>query len=155
LPGVANFIFLTNLRREKMALKIRLARRGNTHRPFYHIVVADARAPRDGEYIEKLGFYNPLAKEGTQEQRLVLDTEAAKAWVAKGAQPTDRVAKFLGQLGAAAMPKITTKPIQSAPKKKAQARLDDIAKAAAAAKEAEEAAKEAAAAPAAEEAAAE
>lgn len=130
-----------------MALKIRLARRGTTHRPFYHIVVADARAPRDGDYIEKLGYYNPLAKEGTKEQRLVLDTESAKAWVAKGAQPTDRVAKFLGQLGAAAMPKITVKPTQSAPKKKAQARLDDLAKQAAAAKEAEEAAKAAAAAP--------
>ena len=129
-----------------MALKIRLARRGNTHRPFYHIVVADARAPRDGEYIEKLGYYNPLAKEDKQEQRLVFDTEAAKVWMAKGAQPTDRVAKFLGQLGAAAMPKITVKPTQSAPKKKAQGRLDDAAKAAAAAIAAAEAEKAAAAA---------
>lgn len=138
-----------------MALKIRLARRGTTNAPFYHIVVADSRAPRDGNYIEKLGFYDPTAASDS-DKRVSLNTEKAKEWMAKGAQPTDRVAKILGQLGAIPMPKYNEQPIKSAPKKKAQDRAEEKAKKAEALKEAEEAAKEAPAAeaPAADEAAA-
>ncbi|HRE21098.1 MAG TPA: 30S ribosomal protein S16 [Rhabdaerophilum sp.] len=81
-----------------MALKIRLARGGAKKRPVYRIVVADARAPRDGRFLEKLGTYNPmLAKDDAG--RVVLDIEKAKAWMAKGAQPTDRVARFLDAAG--------------------------------------------------------
>ena len=81
-----------------MALKIRLARGGAKKRPVYRIVVADARAPRDGRFLEKLGTYNPmLAKDDAG--RVVLDIEKAKAWMTKGAQPTDRVARFLDAAG--------------------------------------------------------
>ena len=81
-----------------MALSIRLSRGGSKKRPYYRIVVADARAPRDGKFIEKSGNYNPLlAKEN--EQRVQLDTERAKHWLANGAQPTDRVARFLDAAG--------------------------------------------------------
>lgn len=133
-----------------MALKIRLARRGTTNAPFYHVVVADARAPRDGEYLEKLGTYNPLA--ANAEDKIKMDGEKAKAWMAKGAQPTDRVAKILGQIGAAAMPKISETPNKSKPKKKAQDRADERAKKAEELKAAAEEAKAKPAAPAAEEA---
>ncbi len=82
-----------------MSLKIRLTRRGAKKRPFYAIVVADARAPRDGRFIEKIGTYNPmLAKDGPA-KRVVLDIEKAKAWMAKGAKPTDRVLRFLDAEG--------------------------------------------------------
>ncbi len=82
-----------------MSLKIRLTRRGAKKRPFYAIVIADARAPRDGRFIEKIGTYNPmLAKDGPV-KRVVLDLEKAKAWLAKGAQPTDRVLRFLDAEG--------------------------------------------------------
>lgn len=77
-----------------MALKIRLARHGAKKRPFYRIVIADSRAPRDGRYIERIGSYNPLLAK-TDENRVILDAEKAKAWLAKGARPTDRVARFL------------------------------------------------------------
>ena len=78
-----------------MALKIRLARGGSKKRPYYRIVVADARMPRDGRFIEKIGNYNPLLKKD-DENRVVIDLERAKHWLEKGAQPTDRVARFLG-----------------------------------------------------------
>jgi small subunit ribosomal protein S16 len=82
-----------------MSLKIRLTRRGAKKRPFYAIVIADARAPRDGRFIEKIGTYNPmLAKDGAV-KRVTLDVEKAKAWLAKGAQPTDRVLRFLDAEG--------------------------------------------------------
>ena len=81
-----------------MALKIRLARAGTKKRPFYHIVIADARSPRDGRFIEKLGTFNPLL-EKTAENRVVLDTERAKHWLSHGAQATDRVARFLDAAG--------------------------------------------------------
>ena len=82
-----------------MSLKIRLTRRGAKKRPFYAIVVADSRAPRDGRFIEKIGTYNPmLAKDGPV-KRVALDLEKAKAWIAKGAQPTDRVLRFLDAEG--------------------------------------------------------
>jgi small subunit ribosomal protein S16 len=81
-----------------MSLKIRLARGGAKKRPIYRIVVADARAPRDGRFLEKIGSYNPmLAKDDAK--RVVIDLEAAKNWMAKGAQPTDRVARFLDAAG--------------------------------------------------------
>lgn len=81
-----------------MSLKIRLARGGSKKRPVYRIVVADARSPRDGRFIEKIGTYNPLLPSDS-DQRFVVDLEAAAAWMKKGAQPTDRVARFLAQNG--------------------------------------------------------
>ena len=81
-----------------MALKLRLARGGTKKRPFYHIVVADARSPRDGRFIEKLGTFNPLLAKDN-EGRVVLDTERAKHWIEVGAQPTDRVLRFLDTAG--------------------------------------------------------
>ena len=80
-----------------MSLKIRLARRGTKKRPFYQIVVADSRSPRDGRFIEKLGTYNPILDK--DKKRYEIDVEAAKAWIAKGAVPTDRVARFLDAEG--------------------------------------------------------
>ncbi len=77
-----------------MALKIRLARGGSKKRPFYRIVVADVRMPRDGRYIEKLGTYNPLLAKDSEE-RVVLNEERIKHWISKGAKPTDRVHRFL------------------------------------------------------------
>ena len=83
-----------------MSLKIRLSRGGAKKRPFYRIVVADARMPRDGRFVEKLGTFDPL-KAKDDASRLVLDVEKAKAWLAKGAQPTDRVLRLLDGVGAA------------------------------------------------------
>jgi small subunit ribosomal protein S16 len=81
-----------------MSLKIRLARAGTKKRPFYHIVIADSRSPRDGRFIERIGYFNPLLpKEKTE--RLKLDLDKVKAWMAKGALPTDRVLRFLDQAG--------------------------------------------------------
>ncbi len=81
-----------------MSLKIRLARGGAKKRPYYRIVVADARSPRDGRFIDKIGTFSPLLAKDA-ENRVVLDVEKAKAWLEKGAQPTDRVARFLDTLG--------------------------------------------------------
>ncbi|MFA7441516.1 MAG: 30S ribosomal protein S16 [Sphingomonadaceae bacterium] len=81
-----------------MALSIRLARGGAKKRPVYRIVVADSRAPRDGRFIEKLGTYNPLLPRDS-EARVTLDTERAKHWLTVGAQPSDRVARFLDAAG--------------------------------------------------------
>ncbi len=81
-----------------MALSIRLSRGGSKKRPYYRIVVADARSPRDGKFIEKIGNYNPLLAKDA-ENRVVLDADRAKYWLSNGAQPTDRVARFLDQAG--------------------------------------------------------
>jgi small subunit ribosomal protein S16 len=81
-----------------MPLKLRLARAGTKKRPFYHVVVADSRFPRDGRFIERLGFFNPLLPKDNKE-RLKLDLEKVKAWMVKGALPTDRVMRFLDELG--------------------------------------------------------
>ena len=81
-----------------MALSIRLSRGGSKKRPYYRIVVADARSPRDGKYLEKIGTYNPLLAKDN-EQRVQLDTDRAKHWLGVGAQPTDRVARFLDVAG--------------------------------------------------------
>ncbi|MEM6666275.1 MAG: 30S ribosomal protein S16 [Pseudomonadota bacterium] len=80
-----------------MALKIRLARGGSKKRPFYRVVVADSRAPRDGRYIDKIGTYDPRLPKDSEE-RVKIDAEAAAAWIKKGAKPTDRVARFLNDL---------------------------------------------------------
>jgi len=81
-----------------MSLKIRLARGGAKKRPFYSIVVADSRSPRDGRFIEKVGTYNPILK-SDDPNRVVLKLERIQDWMKKGAQPTDRVARFLDQAG--------------------------------------------------------
>lgn len=83
-----------------MAVVIRLSRAGTKKRPFYHVVVADSRYPRDGRFIERLGYFNPLLPKDN-ETRLKLDLEKIKAWLAKGAQPSDRVARFLDAAGVA------------------------------------------------------
>jgi small subunit ribosomal protein S16 len=104
-----------------MGLKIRLARAGAKKRPYYHIVVADSRSPRDGRFIEKLGSYNPMLP-ADHADRVRLQNERIAERVGKGALPTDRVAKFLGRAGIIPMPTFPEQPIQSAPKKKAQDR---------------------------------
>jgi small subunit ribosomal protein S16 len=81
-----------------MSLKIRMARAGTKKRPVYHIVVADSRYPRDGRFIERLGYFNPLLPKDNKE-RLKFDNEKAKAWLAKGAQPSDRIMRFLDAEG--------------------------------------------------------
>jgi len=112
-------------------LRIRLTRGGAKKRPFYRIVVADSRAPRDGRFIEKLGSYDPmLPKEHAN--RLVLKEERVKYWLGVGAQPSERVARFLGQSGVIPAPALSEQPKKSAPKKKAQERAAEKAKAAAA-----------------------
>ncbi len=84
-----------------MSLKIRLARAGAKKRPYYHIVVADSRSPRDGRFIEKLGSYNPMLP-ADHAERIRLQNERITHWLSEGALPTDRVAKFLGHAGAGA-----------------------------------------------------
>ena len=111
-----------------MGLKIRLSRAGAKKRPYYHIVIADSRSPRDGRFIEKVGSYNPMLPAEHADRVRLLD-ERLKHWIGNGAVATDRVAKFLGKAGLAPMPVWPEQPIQSLPKKKAQER----AKAAAAA----------------------
>lgn len=105
-----------------MALKIRLARGGAKKHPFYQIVVADARAPRDGRFVEKVGTYNPMVPQEHQD-RIRLKEDRIKHWLSVGAQPTDRVALFLGKAKLIEMPAIRVTPIKSAPKAKAQERL--------------------------------
>ncbi|HEY2131672.1 MAG TPA: 30S ribosomal protein S16 [Acetobacteraceae bacterium] len=104
-----------------MGLKIRLARAGAKKRPYYHIVVADSRSPRDGRFIEKLGSYNPMLPQ-EHSDRIRLQNERITHWISQGALPTERVAKFLGHAGLAPMPVYREQPQQSAPKKKAQER---------------------------------
>jgi small subunit ribosomal protein S16 len=109
-----------------MALVIRLARAGTKKRPFYHIVVADSRSPRDGRFIERLGYFNPLLpKEKTE--RLKFDLEKAQDWMKKGAQPSDRVMRFLDAAGVA---KRTPRnnPEKSVPRKERKARAEEAAK---------------------------
>lgn len=133
-----------------MALKIRLARGGAKKRPFYRIVVAEATAPRDGKFLEKVGTYNPLLEQGHAE-RIVINTERAKHWLSVGAQPTDRVTGFFADAGLVKPVAQTDKTKKPLPKAKAQQRMKEQAEAAEAAaqaaKEAKEAAKAEAAAP--------
>jgi small subunit ribosomal protein S16 len=113
-----------------MSLKIRLSRGGAKKRPFYRIVVADARMPRDGRFVEKIGTFDPV-KPKDDASRLILDVEKAKAWLAKGAQPTDRVLRLFDALGVAKR-EAQNNPVKALPKKKAQER--SVAAAAAAEK---------------------
>ena len=128
-----------------MAINIRLARGGSKKRPYYKIVVADARSPRDGRFIEKIGNYNPLLAKDN-EQRVQLDADRAKHWLSVGAQPTDRVARFLDQAGVLER-SARNNPNKGKPGEKATERAEERATKAAEAAEAEAAAK---AAPAAE-----
>jgi small subunit ribosomal protein S16 len=104
-----------------MGLKIRLARAGAKKRPYYHIVIADSRSPRDGRFIEKVGSYNPMLP-AEHEDRVRLQDERVRHWLGNGAVATDRVAKFLGKAGLGEMPAWREQPKQSTPKKKAQER---------------------------------
>jgi small subunit ribosomal protein S16 len=122
-----------------MALKLRLARGGTKKRPFYHIVVADARSPRDGRFIEKLGTFNPLLAKDN-EGRVVLNVERAKPWLSGGAQPTDRVLRFLDTAGVANR-EARSNPNKGKPGEKAVARADEKAAKAAAIEEAKNAPK--------------
>ncbi len=133
-----------------MAMKIRLARGGSKKRPFYRVVAADSRMPRDGRYVEKLGTYNPLLPKDSEE-RVKLDMERVQYWLNEGAQPTDRVARFLEAAGVVTKTE-RSNPEKAKPGKKAQERVEEKAQKVA---DAAEAAKAAAEAPAAEEAVAE
>jgi small subunit ribosomal protein S16 len=103
-----------------MSLKIRLARAGTKKRPVYHIVIADSRSPRDGRYIERLGYFNPLLAKDAKD-RMKLDLDKVKAWMAKGALPTDRVSRFLDEAGLMKR-EARNNPQKAKPKKKAQER---------------------------------
>ncbi len=116
-----------------MSLKIRLARAGTKKRPFYHIVIADARSPRDGRFIEKIGTFNPLLAKDA-ENRVVLNTERAQHWVGVGAQPTDRVLRFLDAAGVAKR-EARNNPNKGEPGTKAKERAEEKAAKAAAAAE--------------------
>lgn len=117
---------------------MRLARGGRKKTPFYRIVVADARSPRDGKFIDRVGTYNPLVE---NENRVVLDAEKIKKWLADGAQPTDRVARFLGDAGLIAKPEQKQSVQKAKPKAKALERIREKEEKAQAARDAEEAAK--------------
>jgi small subunit ribosomal protein S16 len=114
-----------------MSLRIRLSRGGTKKRPHYAIVIADSHSPRDGRFIEKIGFYNPLLPR-EHADRLKLDLEKAKAWIAKGAIASDRVHRFLSDAGVV-KPLTKNNPDKAKPKKKAQERAAAAEKAAAAA----------------------
>jgi small subunit ribosomal protein S16 len=114
-----------------MAVKIRLARGGTKKRPYYRVVAADERAPRDGRFIEKLGTYNPLLK-SDDPQRVTLNLERIQHWLSKGAQPTDRVLRFLDQAGVMKRD-ARSNPQKSQPKTKAQERAKAAAEKASAA----------------------
>ena len=105
-----------------MATKIRLARGGSKKRPFYRIVIADERAPRDGNFIEKIGNFNPMVPKDHKE-RVVISKERAEHWLKVGAQPTDRVQRILSDLGLMEAPKVTEKTKKHLPKAKAQERI--------------------------------
>jgi len=105
-----------------MALKIRLARGGAKKRPYYRIVVADSRYPRDGRFIEKIGFFNPLLPKDS-DKRYGFDTERVKHWLGNGALPTDRVARFLNEQGLYEW-KHGNNPVKGRLRKKAQERLE-------------------------------
>ena len=117
-----------------MSMKIRLARGGSKKRPFYRIVAADSRMPRDGRFIEKLGTYNPLLAKDSEE-RVKMDVERVQYWISQGAQPTDRVARMLEAAGVKEKTE-RNNPKKGTPGKKAQERVEEKAAKAAAATEA-------------------
>ncbi|MBF0093417.1 MAG: 30S ribosomal protein S16 [Alphaproteobacteria bacterium] len=127
-----------------MSLRIRLSRGGAKKRPFYRIVVADSRSPRDGLFIERVGSYDPMLPQDHAD-RLVLKEERIKHWLGVGAQPSDRVARFLGSKGLIVAVEPAKQSKKSLPKAKAQERLKEVAaRAEAEAKEAAKAAEPAA-----------
>ena len=103
-------------------LKIRMSRGGTKKRPFYRIVVAEATSPRDGRYVERLGHYNPLLPKDNAE-RVKFDLDRMKYWLSQGAQPSDRIERFLADAGLAKKKTNFNDPTKSAPRKKAQERL--------------------------------
>ena len=111
-----------------MPLVIRMARAGTKKRPFYHIVVADSRSPRDGRFIERLGYFNPLLPKDKAE-RLKFDLEKAKAWIGKGAQPTVRVMRFLDAAGVMKRT-VRNNPEKAVPRKERKAQAEAAAKSA-------------------------
>jgi small subunit ribosomal protein S16 len=115
-----------------MPVVIRMARAGTKKRPFYHIVAADSRAPRDGRFIERLGYFNPLLPKD-KEERLKLDMDKVKAWMVKGAQPSDRVMRFLDAAGVAKREK-RNNPERAIPRKERKAVREEKQKVADAAK---------------------
>lgn len=115
-----------------MSLKIRLARAGAKKRPFYRIVIANSRSPRDGRFIERVGSYDPMVAKN-HPKRIVLDTDRVKHWLGVGAQPTERVARFFGKLGLGPTPTIPKQTQQHLPKAKAQERMKAAEQSAAAA----------------------
>ena len=140
-----------------MSVRIRLSRGGSKKRPFYKVVAADQRSPRDGRFIERLGSYNPMLPQDHAE-RFTVNEERVKYWLAQGAQPTERLQKMLSNLGLTAKVALRDQPNKSAPKSKAQERLkekEEKARAAAEAAAAEAAASAEEAAAPAEEASAE
>ncbi|WP_294266284.1 30S ribosomal protein S16 [uncultured Sphingomonas sp.] len=124
-----------------MAISMRLSRGGSKKRPYYRIVVADARSPRDGKFIEKIGTYNPLLAKDSDE-RVKLDTDRAKHWLSVGAQPTDRVARFLDAAGVRERA-ARNNPNKAKPGEKATERAEEKAEKLKAQAEAAEAAKNA------------
>ena len=126
-----------------MSTKIRLARGGSKKRPYYHVVIADVRSPRDGRFIEKIGHWNPMLAAGS-EDRVAIDLDRAKYWLEHGAQPTDRVARFLAEAGLVERAE-RSNPNKGKPGKKS---LERVAEKKAKEEEAAAAAAEAAAAPA-------
>ena len=106
-----------------MPVVIRMARAGTKKRPFYHIVAADSRYPRDGRFIERLGYYNPLLPKD-KEERLKLDMDKVKAWMVKGAQPSDRVMRFLDAAGVAKREK-RNNPERALPRKERKAAREE------------------------------
>ena len=127
-----------------MAVRIRLSRGGSKKRPFYRVVVADQRAPRDGRFIEKLGTYNPLLPQD-HEQRFVVDVEKVSAWLKKGAQPTERLQKLFAKLVLCEAPLRHEQPKKPAPRGMTRKRMkekNEIAKSAAQASAAAQASEE-------------
>jgi small subunit ribosomal protein S16 len=114
-----------------MSVVIRMSRAGTKKRPFYHVVVADSRFPRDGRFIERLGFFNPLLSKDHKD-RLKLDLDKVKSWMAKGAVPSDRVMRFLDAAGLAKRQQ-RNNPEKAVPRKERKARAEAAAKGGAAA----------------------
>jgi len=118
-----------------VSTKIRLSRAGAKKRPYYRVVVADVRSPRDGKFIERVGSYNPLLPK-TDPNRVKIDADRVKYWLDNGARPTDRVARFLGEAEIIPVPAQRNNPQKAKPKAKAQERLKAAEEAAAPAEEA-------------------
>jgi small subunit ribosomal protein S16 len=114
-----------------MPVVLRMARAGTKKRPIYHIVAADSRSPRDGRFIERLGFFNPLLPKDNAE-RLKLDLDKVKSWIAKGAQPSDRIKRFLDAAGIMKREK-RNNPEKAVPRKERKAKAEEAAKTAGAA----------------------